>query len=128
MTLAHRQGVFGEPLSDRLYATVPRNRFFRIPSDADLPEGDLLLQGLLGDRIEVSADAVASFELDEAQAKLWVQERAGLIAGGVGSFLSRAKTILEEVGAVQRATAQAAADPVPSPVAAAAVDPAPPLR
>ncbi len=85
------------------YATIPPKRFFRIPEDAEPPPGDLRLQSLTGQTLEIDAEAATEWELSEEDAKALVQERIGLIAGGVGAALDHVREVLVGVSANQDA-------------------------
>lgn len=101
--------------SKTLYSNVTRDVFFLIPDgDIDgLTEGNLLLRGMLGQRIDVDPRAVARYEVDEAVAK-------GIVQAALGEVASRARAVLEGAGRTLEEAQQAARDGVTPDNAAAA--------
>lgn len=74
-------------MSHTLYATTNRRRFFFLPNDVDLPEGDLVLQSLRGRRLEVELDAVLPYELPEDEARRLARKSVRDAARGMRRFL-----------------------------------------
>lgn len=70
-----------------IYADRDRARFFLIPKDAALPEGDLEIATLTGAARRVDGAAAAAFEIPEAEAKAHVQEKMGAVQAVVAEVL-----------------------------------------
>lgn len=78
-----------------VYTNSSQDRFFQLPKDAELAEGDLLLRSLKGDKRMVDAQAALAFEVDEATAKDLVKQE-------VRAFTKNAATALSTLGDVLR--------------------------
>lgn len=61
-----------------IYTTPDRNRFFRIPDAADLPQGDFRIRSITGqEEVLVDADAAAEYELNRDEALRQLKEEFG---------------------------------------------------
>lgn len=81
-----------------VYATKDQKRFFHIPVNAELAAGPLLLRNLKGEKREVDAEAVAAFEIPEAEAK-------AIVAADLKKFARNAQDFLVKAAAVVRGAA-----------------------
>lgn len=77
-------------MSTTVWFDATREHFWRIPDDAQVPEGDLELRALTGERRSVDPDALAQWGLSREQARWAVAEelrdaaaRAGRAIGSV---------------------------------------------
>lgn len=87
------------PNAMTLWTTADRARHFLVPEHADVPTGTLALRTAGGRDRRVDPDAVAPYEATEAQARAWLADQLGEIAGeaqaGILGFVGRlrAKTV-----------------------------------
>lgn len=73
----------------RMYATTDGARWFRVPTDREIPPGDLEVKDLLGRTRRWSADALAPFAVPAAQVRdLTRQELVGWLAKAEGGIAS----------------------------------------
>ena len=88
----------------RLWATADRARHFLVPEAADLPEGPLALRTASGRERAVDPEAVAAYEVSEAEAKAWLEgqlrdvlgeARSGVL-GLVGRLRAKTASMREE--------------------------------
>lgn len=84
-----------------VFATADQSRFFLLPADAELAEGDTTLRNLRGEERAVDLEAAAAFEVSEDEAKIHVQEEIRGYARRAGSFLTGALKALRDVGRSQ---------------------------
>lgn len=86
-----------EPASRKtLYADPSQTRFYLIPNDAALPEGDLVLRSLTGTKLEVAAAAADPFLITEEQAKELTREVIAKATKTASSFLAGLGGMLQE--------------------------------
>lgn len=75
------------------YTTPDRTRHFLVPEEADLPEGALPLRTPSGRERTVDPEAVAPYEVTEAEAKAWLKDQLADVLGearsGVLGFVGR---------------------------------------
>ena len=94
-----------EPASKTLYADPSQTRFYWIPDDAEIAEGELVLRSLTGKRREVSATAVQDYRITEEQAKALTRDlvarasrTASSLLAGLGGMLQQASRRAADVG------------------------------
>lgn len=105
-----------------LWTTPDRSRHFLVPEDADVRAGDLALRTASGRERTVAPDAVAPYEVSEAEAKAWLkgqledvldEAKAGVL-GFVGRLREKTAAMREErQRAARDFMAQAAGDAPP---------------
>ncbi|TNE92594.1 MAG: hypothetical protein EP330_01225 [Deltaproteobacteria bacterium] len=81
-------------MSKTLYSTPDNTRFFHVPDQAKLPEGDVVLRSLRGRTLRVNENSVSTFEVSEERAKELaavemeaIARQARELMTGAGSFL-----------------------------------------
>ena len=80
-----------------LYANETHDRFFYIPADADLPDGDFTIGTLTGQKQQVNEAAVLPYEVDESLAKDIATGVVKNVAETAGRFMTSAGEFLREM-------------------------------
>lgn len=87
-----------------VWSTPDRSRHFIIPDAADIPPGDLVLRTATGRERRVREDAIAPYEVTEAEAKAWARaqlsdtfgEMRGTVLDFAAELRARAAGMREE--------------------------------
>ena len=66
-------------VSQTLWSNIERSRFFLIPNDHQIPDGDFLLRTITGRQMEVDPNALESFEVNRDEAKSWLNSQFGKV-------------------------------------------------
>ena len=81
-----------------LYHTLDRKRWFLVPPEVSLPEGELCVRRFAG-RDQQVAGSISAYEVDEAEAKAWLDTRVAAGFAKVGAAFGRLTQQLKARGA-----------------------------
>ena len=111
----------GEDAGHTLYANADQSVFYWVPNELEFVDGPYVLSSLKREKISVKEEAVAAFQIDEAQAKQLAKQAVKRFTMATSQFITRSATALRELHENrpvttddQKATAKDAVDQVAS--------------
>ena len=84
-----------------LYADKAQRKFYWVPNDSELPEGDYRLADLRRQFRHTTEEGVAEYQIDEAQAKELAREMMSTVAKQASSFVAKTAAAVRELQQMQ---------------------------
>ena len=67
--------------SSTLWTDISKTRYFLIPDDISLPNGDFLIRTTTGKKCQVDLEAVKEFEITKEEANAWLKDQFKTVMG-----------------------------------------------